>query len=144
MESPRIHQTLTLVYGAFIASVFVYVMVAVFLKTTEWKPLLPGRNLVLFGMLLAIALVDSAIILRKKGKLFSHGELKAGGDFRQFVISRCVLWFALAEIPAILGFLFFVFSGNLAGMLVLVGVSSAAVTLARPSRDQLESLEKRT
>lgn len=144
MESPKIHQSLTLVYSAFLAAAFVYLMVAVFLRTTEWKPVMPNRSLPLFGVLLLAALVDAAIILKQKASLFSQGEAQARGDFRQFVISRCVFWFALAEIPAILGFLFFILAGSLEGMLVLVALSLVVVTLARPSRRQLEELENRS
>jgi hypothetical protein len=141
MESPRIHQTITLLYGAFLASSFVYVMVAVFLQTTGWQPRFPQLKFSLLAGLLLLAAGSAGLVVKQKRALFSSLRPAVEGDFRQFVMSRCVLWFALSEIPAILGFVFFILTGSLPGMLGLVAVSAVSFTLARPSLSQLEALE---
>lgn len=144
MESPKVHQTVTILYGAFLASSFVYVMVAVFLQTTQWRPVMPQIATPLFAFLLVVAMVNAGIMLRQKRSLFSSsGGPPVSGDFRQFVMSRCIVWFALSEVPAILGFVFFILAGSLGGMLALVGVSAVSFTLAKPTLAQLEELERR-
>ena len=143
METPRVHQTVTILYGAFLASSFVYVMVAVFLQTTQWRPALPQLAIPLFASLLVVAIVSAGIVLKQKSALFSDGVARVRGEFRQFVMSRCIVWFALSEVPAILGFVFFILTGSLGGMLTLVGISAISFTLARPTAAQLEELERR-
>ena len=143
MESPKVHQTVAILYGAFLASSFVYVMVAVFLQTTQWRPAMPQAATPLFALLLVVAMVNAGIVLRQKSGLFSGSGPAASGEFRQFVMSRCIVWFALSEIPAILGFVFFILAGRLGGMLALVGISAVSFTLAKPTLAQLEELERR-
>ena len=143
MEAPRTHQTITILYGAFLASSSVYILVSVFLQTTEWRPSMPQLAQPLLAGLLLIAVAFAALVLWQKRILFSGDGARIKGDYRSFVMSRCVLWFALSEVPSILGFVLFILTGNLVGMLALVAISAVSFTLARPSLSQLEELERR-
>lgn len=97
----------------------------------------------MLGGFLLVGLANAVIVWRRKNALFSSPTARVEGDFRQIVVSHCVWWFAVSQIPAILGFLDFILTGDLWALLILVAVSAVSATHARPSLAQLEALERR-
>src|SRR5439155_16452998 len=105
----KVFQTLRIIHIAFVSSSFIYLLIGYFLKASEWKPLYPSLPIAILIAFVLISVSVMAIAQRIKEALIKKG----GQDARapSFTLSRYVAVFALCEIPAILGFVYFFLTG---------------------------------
>lgn len=139
--------TLTIIFWAFLFSSLIYVLLGFFLTQLPWPPVLDSSAVrgAIFGAFLLIAFCILVVVIKIKQNSFSDQmpRPETGDHLRRYVLRRSILMFALAEVPAILGLVFFLLSGNLTWMLGLSLLSAVSFVVARPSRITLEQLERR-
>jgi hypothetical protein len=136
--------TITLIYAALLFSTVVYLIVAFMLSRTGWKPLVdPGLAQMLMGIFFALSLINVMFIFWLKRKSFSDeaSGIQTGDSLRKFIVSKCVLLFALSEVPALLGLTIFFLSGNLIMSIVFWTLSLLAFLIARPPRGLLDKAD---
>ncbi len=92
-----------------------------------WKPAMDSRHLdqVLFGIFLLASIGLAGVALQIKRTLDHQGT-------DQTIPSKSVLFFALAEVPSILGLVLFLLTGNFSFLVILCAVSIVAFVLLKP------------
>ncbi len=139
--------TLTIVFSAFVFSSLIYLLLGFFLSQMPWQPLLDSQavNRAIFGTFLLIGFCILVAVFKLKQSSFSEQmpNPETGDQLRRYILRRSILMFALAEVPAILGLVFFLLSGNLIWMFSLSLICAVSFVVARPSRETLEQLERR-
>jgi hypothetical protein len=136
--------TVTLIYAALLFSTIVYLIVAFMLSRTGWKPLIdPALAQMMMGIFLALCLIDVMFVSWLKRRSFTEeiSGVQAGDSMRRFIVSKCVVLFALSEIPALLGLTIFFLSGNLIMAIVFWTLSLIAFLIARPSKELLDKAD---
>jgi hypothetical protein len=139
--------TLNIIFWAFLFSSLIYVLLGFLLAQMPWHPVLasPAVTRAIFGTFLLIGFCILIVVIKLHQNSFSDlmPAPESGDHLRRYVLRRSIVMFALAEVPAILGLIFFFLSGNLRWMLVLSLISVVSFVVARPSREMLEQLEQR-
>ena len=148
MNNPPVQKTSTsvnLIWAALLASTIIYVILAFVLLKTGWKAILdPALSQTLMGIFLAISLIDVMLVSWLKKKSFNDElpSIPAGDAQRKFIVSRCVMLFALSEVPAILGLVTFFISGSIVMMLVFWVLSLISFLIARPPATVLNQADQ--
>src|ERR1044072_4182333 len=125
----KISNRLSLIFSAFLFSSFIYIIVGYALSRTNWKPVLPvNSQQIVFWIFVALAICELFAILKMK----DSGRAVEEQTEKQ-VISRSIILYALAEIPAILGLVYFILSGSFVYQLILWAVSIVSFLLVRPT-----------
>jgi hypothetical protein len=119
---------LSLIFSAFLFSSFIYVIVGFALSRTGLKPVLSASlQSIVFWIFVTLSVSDLAIVLKIKNQPAETDERR--------VISRSILCYALAEIPSILGLVYFALSVNSLYALILWAVSIVIFVLVRPANE---------
>ena len=150
LESFRMQKTLTtltIIFTAFLFSSLIYVILGFFILRLPWRPLMTSSTIiqVIFGTFLVISISILIVVLKLRQNSFSDQmpRPETSEHLRRYILTKSIIMFALAEVPSILGLVFFLISGNLTLMLILCLISAAGFLLARPSPETLERLERR-
>jgi hypothetical protein len=136
--------TLTILYFALLGSTFIYVFIAFFLLRTGWHPAIdPKVAKLLGGVFLAIALMLAVMISVIKKRFFvdSLPDPSSQQELRRYVVSKSVMLFALSEVPAILGFVYFLLAGSFKMLLVYWAISLISFAIAKPSNDLIRRID---
>ena len=139
--------TVLIIYVAFLFSSLVYLLIGFFLSRGNWQPVITESFLadVLFALWIVISAVLIFLILRIKSKAFGE-EMPSPQNLDQlqrYVVSRFVLLFALSEVPAILGLVYFLLTGRFLYLVLFCVLSFLCFAVARPSRSKLMELPQR-
>jgi len=134
---------ITIIFAAFLSSVFIYLLMGYFLRLNGWKAVAGQLGLILpvtFG-LIAIVIVAVAIKLKQSSfdeRIAPFPNMEA---LHSYAVSKSVIVFAMSEVPAILGIMCYLLTGNLTGFVALCGLSILAFLIVRPTLSNLESLK---
>lgn len=137
--------TLTILYTALLGSTFMYVFIAFFLSRTGFTAAAdPKISQLIGGIFLAIALMIAIMVSVVKKRFFveSLPEESSPENLKAYVVSKSVLLFALSEVPAILGFVYFFLSGSMLSLLVFWAISLLSFAIARPSRELINRIDQ--
>lgn len=124
---PNLQRTQLILTAAFVSACLIYLLVGVFLLKSDWRPAaVPETTLrMLLIALFAIAFLISAFAL-------NYNRLPGGADpGTRAVLSRTITSQALAEVPAILGLIYFLLSGELLYLALLCAISIATLLLLK-------------
>ena len=141
----KTYTTLLIIYTSFIFSALVYLLLGWILSRSGWRPVLNASAVnPLFIVLAVILISDVFAILRVKGALFRRDqELPVGAEaLRRLIVSRFLVLFALSEIPAVMGLVFFALTGDFKRFVMLCVISFIAFVVVKPSLDVLEELQR--
>jgi hypothetical protein len=129
--------TLYIIFAAFLFSSLVYLIVGFTLSRSHWKPVLSSGALreTIFWILLAVSAALSVVALKFKTNTFSRFPPLAENaeQARSYLVSKCIVMYAIAEVPAIFGLVYFMLSGSLTGELILCLISIAMFFFLRPT-----------
>jgi len=137
---------LFLIFAAFLFSSFVYLIVGFTLLRSHFKPVFAASNLVqiLFWIFVVFAVSDVAIVLKIRQGILGESppSVEEADAFQRRIVSRSLVIYALAEIPSILGLIYFMFSGNLLYFLILWMISLITFLMIRPSQEFLDRMDR--
>lgn len=139
--------TVLIVYVAFLFSSFVYLLIGFFLSRASWQPVITEIFLmdILFALWIVISAVLIFVILRIRKNAFDEKMPRPESldQLQRYVISKFVLLFALAEVPAILGLVYFLLTGRFLYLVLFCVLSLLSFFIVRPSRNALLDLQRR-
>lgn len=134
-----------MLYFAFMSSTLLYLIVGFILYRSGWEPILTNGPLHGVLAILFVALSTFLIVLARRLKLKAFSEERltqiGGQDFSKYAVARTVPLFALSEIPAILGLVYFFLTGNLMILVALCVLSLIAFMLSKPSSETLDRIQ---
>ena len=136
---------LFLIYSAFLFSSFVYLIVGFALSRSHFKPVFPASNVqqILFWIFVVFAISDVAVALKIKEGIFREkSSVEEGEVVQRRIMSRSLVVYALAEVPSILGLIYFMFSANFSYCLILWLISPITFLLVRPSREFFDQIDR--
>jgi hypothetical protein len=142
----KTYNTLMIIFSAFLFSSLVYLVIGFALSRSSWKPVLESASVARIVFILFCVISVGAVALANKLKYAIPGDLPSLPDEQQLhrrIIGKSIVTFALSEIPAILGLVFILLSGNFGYLAVLCALSIVSFLLVKPSRDGFDDLEKR-
>ena len=118
---------LNIIFTAFLFSSLVYLIVGFALMKSGWKPAMDSRDLdqILFGIFLLVSLGLVGVGFQIKRTLDEQVAERT-------ILSKSVVFFALAEVPAILGLVLFFLTGNFSFLVILCAVTIMAFVLLKP------------
>jgi len=130
--------TLNVIFVAFVFSSLIYLIVGFALSQSHWKPFLEDANLreTAFWLFIAVAVSLLFAALKLKAEFFKEGATASAEDEekqRRFLVSRYIVLFAIAEIPAILGLVYLFLSGNFLREIILCAVSLVTFVFVKPA-----------
>ena len=141
----KTYSTLLIIYTSFIFSAFVYLLLGWILSRSGWHPLLntAAANPIFIGLVVILA-SDIFAMFQVKAALFRQGVSMPLNQeqLHRYIVSRFLILFALSEIPAIAGLVFFLLSGNFGRFIILCGISFVAFAVVKPSLTFLEEFER--
>ena len=126
----KVQSRLNIIFTAFLFSSLVYLIVGFALTKSGWQPVFSGGNLdtILLGIFLAVSSMLIVIAIQLKNRLGSETPEKNA----EAILSKSIFLFALSEVPAILGLVLFLLTGNLVYLMVLCAVSILSFVLVKP------------
>ena len=139
--------TLYVIFAAFAFSSLIYLIVGFTLSRSHWKPVLASSNLqqAIFWTLLAGS--AGLLFLAVKFKTDAFGRALPSGanaeQTRSYLVSKYIVLFAIAEVPAIFGLVYFMLSGSFLRELILCLISIVIFLLVRPAAGSTENANQR-
>lgn len=138
-------RSLLIVFIAFISSTLIYLFLGFLMgKTSQTPRMMAGNYQTLFILFVVLSLAEVVIVwlLRKKAysELSSPGSLQA---LEEQLRGKHIILFALSEVPAIYGILYFFLTGHFAGQFMLTLFSWICLGISKPSTKAIEEMERR-
>lgn len=141
----KTYDTLLIVFSAFILSAFVYLIVGFALSQANWKPILTSSSInrllvIIFG---AVSIGTSVVALNiRRSVLRGQTPLQTIEQLQKTIVSRSIFSFALSEVPAILGLVLFLLSGQFLYLVMFCACSLICFILIKPSKEAVERMEQ--
>lgn len=142
----KTYNSLNIIFIAFTSSALVYLVIALILRSTNFQAVAPTVAMPLFIVLLMVCFSNVAISQMIKKRSFGEPLPHFDGQDKldAYVKSKYIVMFALSEVPAIFGLVYFMLTGMFWRMVILVGISLLSLALIRPDLAELEDFQRRT
>lgn len=145
LMTEQTRRALTLVFVAFFFSTLVYLFIGFILNRSpqEPRPLAVNSQVVLVAFLV-LSVAQVFFVWFFKRKVYSDpdnpGSIQA---LENRLRGKHIILFALSEVPAIYGIVYFLLTGHFTGQIVLTFLSWICLFVTRPSATAIEELERR-
>lgn len=137
---------LNIIFIAFLSSVLVYLVIGYALKSTQFRALAPAVSQPLFLILMVVSIGNLVLARMIKQKSFGDNppHFDTPEKLSPYVTSKYMVMFALSEVPAIFGLVYFLLTGIFWRLVAFVALSLVSFALVKPSLTDLEDFQRRT
>ena len=139
--------TILIIFVAFVFSSLVYLLIGFILSKSHWQAVLHSSGVVevLFAAFIVVSVVLMGVVVKLKQSAFSQDMPRPASleQLQRYAVSRSIVLFALSEIPAIFGLVYFLLAGKFYHMVLFCVLSLFCFAFVRPSQAALEELQHR-
>ena len=139
--------TILIIFVGFVFSSLVYLLIGFILSKSHWQAVLHSSGVVevLFAAFIVVSVVLMGVVVKLKQSAFSQDMPRPENleQLQRYAVSRSIVLFALSEIPAIFGLVYFLLAGKFYHMVLFCVLSLFCFAFVRPSQAALEELQHR-
>jgi F0F1-type ATP synthase membrane subunit c/vacuolar-type H+-ATPase subunit K len=138
-------RSLNIVFIAFVSTTFVYLFLGFLMRQTSAvaRPM-EGSQQIIFLVSVALSLAQVVVVWILCKRTYSEEQKPQSLEvLENHLRSRHIILFALSEIPAIYGIVYFFLTGHFAGQIILTLFSWICLAISKPSLTAIEKLERR-